>query len=98
MVYENAIFHVTPEKAASFIAAVEENGSVFPRWRGCAWVRLLHCIEVPDRFILVICWDSVEAHMAFRAAPEFEAWREATADYREVPVDMTHYEVVVHHS
>jgi hypothetical protein len=47
---------------------------------------------------LVICWESVDSHMAFRASDGFARWRDSTAHFREVPVDMTHYEAVVIHN
>jgi heme-degrading monooxygenase HmoA len=97
MVYENAIFTIPENQRAEFIATAQRVGGTFTEWPGCTGVKLLHCVEVPERFILVIDWESVDEHMAFRASPGFEQWRDATAGYREVPVDMTHYEVVASH-
>ena len=97
MVFENAIFTIPEHQRAEFVATVQSVGGDFLTWPGCSGVRLLHCVEVPERFILVIEWESIDSHMGYRASDGFTRWRDATAHFRDTPVDMTHYEVVAAH-
>jgi heme-degrading monooxygenase HmoA len=49
------------------------------------------CIERPDDFVLMIVWESVEAHMAFRDKPGFKAYRQEMAGPFEQVVEFAHY-------
>jgi len=60
-------------------------------YQGSAFHR---CIENPDRCILYIKWDSVDAHMkGFREGPLFPQWRAHFADLMAGPPQVAHYEV-----
>ena len=75
MVTEFAEIDIRPDTENEFIAAVEASKPVFARAPGCHHIELHHSIESPLHFILNIKWDSVEAHNAFRASPDFQIWR-----------------------
>ncbi len=75
MVIEFAEIDVKPGMEAEFIAGVETSRPLFLRSPGCHGLVLHRSIEQPQHFILNIKWDSVAAHEAFRAAPEFALWR-----------------------
>ena len=48
----------------------------WPRTPGCRSVRMTRGIESPSRFVLLVEWDSVEAHLEnFRASERFGQWR-----------------------
>ncbi|HEV2123339.1 MAG TPA: antibiotic biosynthesis monooxygenase [Chloroflexota bacterium] len=52
-------------------------------------------IEDPQRFVLRIEWDSVEAHMSgFRNGPLFPEWRSHFGQYIEGAPDVSHFEVI----
>lgn len=42
-------------------------------------------------YLLLVRWSSVETHMAFRATPLFDAWRELTHHFYETPPSVTHF-------
>jgi heme-degrading monooxygenase HmoA len=43
---------------------------------------MTHCVESPDRFVLLVEWDSVEAHeQNFRASDRFGQWRAAIGPF-----------------
>ncbi len=41
---------------------------------GCHGLRVLRGVEHPGRYRLVLDWETVEHHAAFRGTPEFAAW------------------------
>jgi heme-degrading monooxygenase HmoA len=60
-------------------------------YRGSAFQR---CIENPDRCVIYIKWDSVDAHMkGFREGPLFPQWRAHFADLMGGPPNVQHYNV-----
>ena len=53
---------------------------------GCRSVRMTHGIETPTRFVLLVEWDSVEAHEDnFRAPTGSPQWRAAIGPYFAAP-------------
>jgi len=77
MVTEIAEIEIEPGKEAQFIAGVESSRPAFLRAPGCHGFELHHSIEHPQQFILLVEWESVADHLAFRNAPAFAIWREA---------------------
>ena len=51
-------------------------------------------IESPERFVIYIRWDSVEAHMkGFREGPLFPEWRSHFGHLMAGPPDVQHFTV-----
>lgn len=75
-VLEHAVLEVVAGKEAEFEAAFDEAAPLVAGSSGCRSVRLSRCIEEPGRYLLLIEWDSVEAHtVGFRGSPAYEEWR-----------------------
>ncbi len=53
--------------------------------------QFVECIEEPGKFLLVVVWDSVAAHEAFRASEDFPVYRGHIQDYFVVPPRALHY-------
>ena len=52
---------------------------------------MTQCIETPTRFVLLVEWDSVEAHeQNFRASDRFAAWRGAIGPFFAQPPHVEH--------
>jgi heme-degrading monooxygenase HmoA len=80
MVLEVALIDVTDPDA--FAAAFRGAREVLATTPGCHSVRMTHGIESHDRFVLLVEWDSVEAHEAnFRATDRFGTWRAAIGPF-----------------
>ena len=94
MIYENATMTVPQEKLEDFKTAVEGVLPQFLNSPECSGARMLQCVEEPNRFLLVVEWASVEAHMAFRSTEFGAAWREALSGLRNDPVVANHFETV----
>jgi quinol monooxygenase YgiN len=56
---------------------------------------MTHGIERPTRFVLLVEWDSVEAHeVNFRQTDRFGRWRALIGPYFAAPPLVEHYEDV----
>ncbi|MFG1418328.1 antibiotic biosynthesis monooxygenase family protein [Xanthobacter sp. V0B-10] len=95
MVYEVATIEVKDGAGAAFEAAVKEAAPFFQRSRGCRGLRLERSVEAPNRYFLVVTWDSVEDHMVhFREAPEFQEWRRLAGPHMAAPPQVEHHEAL----
>jgi quinol monooxygenase YgiN len=75
MITEIATLTIDPANAVAFEAAVAQASPVFKSAKGCHSMALERIIEHPGEYRLLINWDSVDAHLAFRETPEFQIWR-----------------------
>ena len=90
MIHEIVIQHVRPEKRDEYIKAFGEflKKANYPGSRG---IRFLASIEDPGRVILMVDWDTVEAHTQIRGTPTYNAMRELTAKYQTAKSDGGHF-------
>ena len=76
MVLEVALINVVPGQEDEFAAAYRTARTVLAGTEGCRSVRMTRGVESPSRFVLLVEWDSVEAHLDnFRATERFTTWR-----------------------
>ena len=53
-------------------------------------------MESPQRYLLVIRWDSLENHTVdFRQSPAFAEWRSIVGQFFAAPPKVEHFELVV---
>jgi quinol monooxygenase YgiN len=91
MITEHALLHIAPDRVEDFKKGIGEALAIIEKAEGAhgATVRQQH--EDPTLFLLIVTWDSVDAHLAFRQTDAFGAWREKTVPfYSELPT-VTHY-------
>jgi heme-degrading monooxygenase HmoA len=82
MVLEIADITVTPGSEDDFAAAVREGIRYVADTPGFGSARLTRGVETPNRFVLLIEWDSVEAHnVGFRESENFGRWRGLIGPY-----------------
>ena len=95
MITEIAIFQAIPGKEDAFAQGIQQGIQVTRRDPGCRSVVVQRCIEDPARFVLVIQWDSVEAHTeGFRKSPLFAEYRShINGLFQDNPV-VHHYEAL----
>lgn len=95
MIVEQARIVVRPSHSTAFEQAVTEaERTVFSRAKGFRSLMLYHCIEQPDVYLLVVEWDSLEAHTVdFREGPLFIEWRALVSPYFQEPPSVLHYQL-----
>ncbi|MDE2410334.1 MAG: antibiotic biosynthesis monooxygenase [Sphingomonadales bacterium] len=76
MIHEIATITIDPSRAAGFEAAVAAARPHFEAAEGYVSFNLRRSIEHPERYQLVVGWETVDAHeVDFRGSPGFQAWR-----------------------
>jgi quinol monooxygenase YgiN len=95
MITEIAIFQAIPGKEENFAQGIQQGIQVIRRDSGCRSVMVQRCIEDPTRFVLIVQWDSVEAHTeGFRKSPLFAEYRShINGLFQDSPV-VHHYETL----
>ncbi|GAB3654033.1 antibiotic biosynthesis monooxygenase family protein [Glycomyces tarimensis] len=82
MVLEVAEINVIPGQEAAFAEAYRAAREFVAVSPGLRSMRMTQGVESPSRFVLLIEWDSVEAHeQGFRETDRFGKWREAIGPY-----------------
>jgi heme-degrading monooxygenase HmoA len=76
MVLEVALIDVLAGREDEFAAAYGKGHTLLATTPGCRSVRMTRGVESPSRFVLLVEWESVEAHLDnFRATDRFTQWR-----------------------
>ncbi|WP_144639144.1 antibiotic biosynthesis monooxygenase family protein [Bordetella genomosp. 13] len=96
MIQEIASIRVLAGQEADFEAGVAKAKPLFLRARGCHGMQLYRSIENPQRYTLVVDWETVDNHMVdFRQSDDFQEWRKLVGPYFEAPPDVHHEQQVL---
>ncbi len=90
MITEIASITINPANAAAFEAAVAGAATAFQGTLGCHGMALERIIENPAEYRLLVRWDSVDAHLAFRETPAFQIWRSLAGPFFAAPPSVVH--------
>jgi heme-degrading monooxygenase HmoA len=72
MILERAEITTKPGMAAGLLGALREQGLTLLRGvPGCHSARAGGGVETPDKVLLLVEWDSLAAHEAFKKMPEY---------------------------
>jgi heme-degrading monooxygenase HmoA len=91
MVLEVALIDVTPGAEPGFRESYRRGRDHLASSPGCRSVRMTQGVETPTRFVLLVEWDSVEAHDAFRASEAFTRWRGHVGPHFAQPPLVEHF-------
>jgi heme-degrading monooxygenase HmoA len=96
MILEIADIRITPGKQAEFDAAVQRGiETVAAKAKGFRGYKVNRSVESPDRYILMIYWDTLENHTVdFRQGPLFPQWRAIVGPYFAAPPAVEHFSLV----
>ncbi len=91
MKVEHALLRISADAAAEFEASMARALPIIESAPGCHGAEVRRQVEDPSVYLLLVRWESVEAHLAFRESDLFESWRTITHRwYVEVP-QVTHF-------
>lgn len=91
-VLEVAIIDVRDGAQAEFADAYRGARSILAGTEGVRSIRMTHGVERPSRFVLLVEWDSIEAHQRnFRETERWERWRAAIGPFFAGPPLVEHY-------
>ena len=95
MVLEIADFAVLPGTEEEFAAAVREGVRYVSDTPGFRNARLTRGVELPGRFVLLIEWDSLEAHtVGFRESENYPRWRELITPFFDGAPRVEHFDEI----
>ena len=93
MILEVADLRITPGQQDAFEEAIVRGiTNVIAQSKGfCGW-KVNHSIESPERYLLMIFWDTLEDHMVgFRQGPLFPQWRAVVGPFFAQPPQVEHF-------
>lgn len=89
---EVATLQITPGQEDAFVATYQQARHLLTDVDSCRSVRMTRGVERPSTFVLLVEWDSVEAHERdFRATERWVQWRDAIGPHFSAPPDVVHY-------
>lgn len=76
MILEVAILDVIPDKTAEFEANFQKAQEIISSMNGWLGHQLQQCLELPNRYILLVRWQTLEDHIiGFRESKAYEEWK-----------------------
>ena len=91
-ILEVAILSVRASAGREFEAAFREASSIISSMPGYLSHELRPCLEVPDRYLLLVHWRRLEDHtVGFRQSAEYQRWRSLLHHFYDPFPTVEHY-------
>jgi heme-degrading monooxygenase HmoA len=71
---EHAVLNVRPGQAVAFEDAFRQARKLIANAAGFVMLELHHCLEHPNRYLLIVRWRRVEDHFDFRTSDVYSDW------------------------
>lgn len=96
MILEVAVLDIKPGLAAEFETAFKTASAIIATMPGYVSHELQQCIETTNRYILLVRWQTLEAHtIGFRQSPQYQEWRSLLHHFYEPFPVVEHYAAVL---
>jgi heme-degrading monooxygenase HmoA len=95
MITEHAVLPVIPGQEAEFIETMDRAKAIIASSPGFVSLRVQRCIERPSFFLLLVEWESLEAHTeGFRNSDAYQEWRSMLHHFYDPFPVVEHFETV----
>jgi heme-degrading monooxygenase HmoA len=95
VITEHAVLNVIPGREGEFIAAMERAKSLIAASPGFGSLRVERGLENSSTFLLLVEWDSLEAHTeGFRGSGAYQEWRALLHHFYDPFPVVEHFEPV----
>ena len=95
MILEIAPLHIRSGQSAAFEAAFVKAQHIIASMPGYISHGLHRCLERVDEYVLLVRWDSIEAHeVGFRQSKDYAEWQRLLHQFYEPFPTVSHYEVI----
>lgn len=95
MILEAAPLQVKAGQERAFEAAFLEAQRIIASMPGYRAHELQRCLERAGHYLLLVRWDSVEAHeVGFRTSPQYQEWKRLLHHFYDPFPTVLHYEPV----
>ncbi|MFN0162551.1 MAG: antibiotic biosynthesis monooxygenase family protein [Burkholderiales bacterium] len=93
MILELADIRIHPGRGAEFDAAIKRGvETVIAKAKGFRGYKVNKGVESPERYLLMIFWDTLENHTVdFRGSAAFADWRVIVGPFFAVPPAVEHF-------
>lgn len=92
-ILEVAVLEVRPGESDAFETAFAEARTIIASMPGHQRHELRRCIENADRYLLLVWWDTLEAHtVGFRGSPEYQRWKALLHRFYDPFPTVEHYD------
>jgi heme-degrading monooxygenase HmoA len=96
MILEVADIRIKSGQAVEFEASVTQAlTTIFQKSKGFRGHEFRRCIETPDRYLLLLTWETLEDHtVGFRGSPLYTEWRTLVGGFFAQPPHVEHFQKV----
>lgn len=99
MILEVAILDVREDQEKEFQAAFAAASPIISSMPGYISHQLQHCLEKHNRFILLVHWETLEAHtVGFRGSNQYQEWKKLLHHFYDPFPVVEHYELIDSHT
>lgn len=93
MILEIADIRIPPGQQAAFDEAIQRGiATVVSKAKGFRGFKVNKGLESPERYVLMIFWDTLEDHtVGFRQGPLFAPWRAIVGPFFAQPPQVEHF-------
>src|SRR5262245_23502336 len=96
MILEVAILNVRPGQESAFEQAFAQASPLIASIPGYIRHELQHCLEVQNRYLLLVNWETLEDHtVGFRGSPVYQEWKRLLHHFYDPFPTVEHYEAVI---
>jgi len=93
MILEVALLDVIPGQETAFETAFHTAQTIIASMKGYQSHQLQRCLEKPSRYILLVYWNTLEAHTeGFRGSPEYQQWKALLHHFYDPFPSVEHYQ------
>jgi heme-degrading monooxygenase HmoA len=95
MILEVAPLRIRPGQSAQFERSFRQAQTIIAAMPGYLSHELQRCIEREDEYLLLVRWESLEAHeVGFRGSAQYQQWKALLHHYYDPFPVVLHYEAV----
>ena len=92
MILEHAVLNVRCGQGQAFEQAIRQALPLIAATPGFAGIEVRPCLETPERYLLLVRWETLEAHtQGFRGSSRYQEWRAALHPFYEPFPLVEHY-------
>ncbi len=92
MILEVAILTIRAGLSSEFETAFSQASIIIAAMPGYRSHELQKCVEIDDRYLLLVRWETLEAHtIAFRQSPNYQTWKQRLHHFYDPFPVVEHY-------
>lgn len=98
MILEVVILDVIPNQEKEFEAVFDKASPIISSMAGYMSHQLQRCLEKPNRYILLVNWENLEAHtVGFRGSEGYQEWKKLLHHFYDPFPNVEHYKLILEH-